>query len=708
MEDPLISSTILPHLKKTEQDWINRLQLLILSKFQRAAIVLSGESLWCREKSKQWIELLAYQSVLWVSDDIQGALPLNKARTQLGKEYDAIVFDIYDLFDVDAFGAISGTLRGGGLLFVLLPDVKNWPALKNSRFLQRALPIFRQHKNVFYFQQNELLPDIPDCHLNKPVKSEVDGPYRTYEQQQVVNAIKKNVLNKSNNPIVLISDRGRGKSSSLGLAAGQLLRQGIKNIIVTAPRLLTSEPVFKHAHQLLPEAKLNRNELLWNGGRLKFIAPDALLVEKPQADLVLVDESASMPLPMLEEFVKHYPVITFATTIHGYEGTGRGFTLKFNKILDRLTPDWQSFKIQEPIRWAEDDPIEDWIDKLLCMDVDLSEVPNFNDINISDCTVSEINRDKLINDNTKIASVFSLLIFAHYRTKPSDLKHLLDDPKVRLYTLEYQCNILAAVLINEEGGFDNKLSSEIYRGERRPPGNLLPQTLTFHSGCEHAATLIYARIMRIAVHPELQGNGLGSYFLNEIVKNEGNKNVVAIGTSFGANIELVRFWQRAGFESVRLGFTRDHVSGEHSIVMLKSFNQQGEEVFKNVRGKFRRYLSFWMQGPLDDMPENMFQFLAKETVIDSDELSDTDWKELNSFALTYRGYEACMWPVKKFIRQYDNLLNLLTKIERQIIIEKVENNLSWSKVVKVMSLKSKAEAVSLLRSAILKSIRNMI
>ena len=284
MEELPQSSVISLSQIQKERNWVNCLQQL-LSQFQRAAIVLSGGSVWGRNRANQWIDILSDPSVLLISDDIIDALPLKKARTQLGKEYEAIVFDAYESFDVDAFGAISGTLRGGGLLFILLPDVNDWPALINSRFLQRALPILQKYKNVFFVEQNKPLPDIPDHHFRKQLKNNVDAPYRTLEQQQVVNAIKNYVLNNQSNAIVLISDRGRGKSSALGLVAGQLLQFGVKNIIVTAPRMTTSEPVFLHAHQILPEAKFSRSELLWEDSQLKFIAPDALLIEKPQAEL---------------------------------------------------------------------------------------------------------------------------------------------------------------------------------------------------------------------------------------------------------------------------------------------------------------------------------------------------------------------------------------------------------------------------------------
>jgi len=485
--------------------------------------------------ARQIIQQEKFESVLTVSENIPMGLAAKKARTELGREHDVIVFDACQAFDIDAFGAVAGTLCGGGFLLLLVPEQNSWPELKASRFLQRALPFIKKHDNVYFVDQHKGLPKISISDAEDVNHIEVESPFRTLDQKQLVNEIRASVIKHSKASIVVASDRGRGKSSALGLATGALMQQGLKKIIVTAPRLSVSEPVFRHAEQILTDAVIRRGELQWQDAELKFIAPDALLIDQPEADLLLIDEAAAIPLAMLEKLLHIYPKIVFSTTIHGYEGTGRGFALKFNKILDRYSPDWQQLNMTEPVRWADNDPVEAWIDKLLCLDADLSLVPAIELIDVSLCETRLIDRDQLIGDEQKLSSLFSLLVYAHYRTQPLDLMHLLDDENVRLYTLELAGVILAAVLVNQEGGFDDQLSAEIYRGERRPQGNLLAQTLAFHAGCEQAATLNYARIMRIAVHPQLQRQGLGSLLIKNVVAQE-KQSVDAIGTSFGATI----------------------------------------------------------------------------------------------------------------------------------------------------------------------------
>ncbi len=682
-----------------ESGWVQALRQRLKDNHHRAVLVLSGDRGFCYTSARKLLAQANCEPVLWVSSQLRDALAPNKARTQLGQEYDGIVFDVFDQFDVDAFAAISGTLRGGGLLCLLMPEPEVWSSFSDSRFVQRAWPLLSKHPTVFYLHQGEACR----CQLPELVKStsvsQIDPPFRTAEQQQVVDAITRMVVDQSPAAAVLISDRGRGKTSALGLAAGHLLKAGLKNIIVTAPRLSVTAPMFEQAQRVLPEATIARGELSVLTGHLQFMAPDALLEIQPPAELLLVDEAAAIPLTLLNALLQVYPNVIFATTVHGYEGTGRGFVLKFNQVLDRDSPGWQLFNMQTPVRWADDDPVEQWVDRLLCLDAELPEVPE-EAIEPGLCQICAVDRDALVNDEARLSSLFALLVYAHYRTRPSDLKYMLDDHQVRIYTLEYQQQILAAVLLNEEGGFDAELSSAIYRGERRPNGHMLAQTLSLHAGCETAATLKYARVMRIAVHPALQGQGLGTHLLQAVVEQERQRGLDAIGTSFGATAELLRFWQAADFAVVRLGFSRDHASGTHSAVMLKAFTPAGQNMFVDVRNRFRHALNIWLQEPLATLAEDIKEMLVAEAQSDIVTLTAADWQDIESFAYTHRGYEACMWSLHKLLEQHHSMLAKLDVREQQIIDAKIRRGLSWSETVGLIAATGKAEAIVSLRQAV--------
>ena len=112
------------HQATAVHNWLQGLHARLRASNHRALIALCGEKTWARSSARVFEQALDAQRVLHVSADIPHALPPSKARSRLGEEYDLLLFDAFDDFDVDAFAALSGTLCGGGVLLLLLPDVE--------------------------------------------------------------------------------------------------------------------------------------------------------------------------------------------------------------------------------------------------------------------------------------------------------------------------------------------------------------------------------------------------------------------------------------------------------------------------------------------------------------------------------------------------------------------------------------------------------
>ena len=83
------------------------------------------------------------------------------------------------------------------------------------------------------------------------------------------------------------------------------------------------------------------------------------------------------------------------------------------------------------------------------------------------------------------------------------------------------------------------------------------QDLDGHAGIEDATRLRYARIIRIVVHPAVQGRGLGRRILDAILADAWTQGLDLVGASFGATQELLRFWERCGFPPAHLGTGRN-------------------------------------------------------------------------------------------------------------------------------------------------------
>jgi len=203
---------------------------------------------------------------------------------------------------------------------------------------------------------------------------------------------------------------------------------------------------------------------------------------------------------------------------------------------------------------------------------------------------SWLDRDKLADDEGLLRQVYGLLANAHYRTRPLDLRQLLDGPNIRIATVRAGQAVLAACLIADEGPLtDSALNAEIIAGRRRPSGHLLPQILMQRLHLSDAATQRYWRIIRIAVQPELQQQTIGSELLRSIEDSARAEGVDSIGSTFAVDLPVLQFWQRAGYRAVLLGDNCEATSGSYALTILRPLTdrsvmllQQAKTVWETV------------------------------------------------------------------------------------------------------------------------------
>ena len=291
-------------------DHLNTIQAHARQVGHRHLVVFSGSHDWCQSMAMLSLSSLTVTESIWVGDLTQDdvtTIKANKAHQWLGRELDLLVFDAHCGFDVDAFGALSGTLRGGGLLILLVPELEQWPAFNDPEY--RRIKVYPEDETKvvgrYLARLAELIGNSPNLSLaledadsrwsvlsieTQPVKYD-DPLYKTLDQSKAVAAIKRVAIGHRRRPLVLTADRGRGKSAALGIAAAQLLKakdNSVHRIIVTAPSMAAAEVIFRHATELL-----DGEESCF----LQFQAPDELIECNATAELVLVDEAAAIPAP---------------------------------------------------------------------------------------------------------------------------------------------------------------------------------------------------------------------------------------------------------------------------------------------------------------------------------------------------------------------------------------------------------------------------
>ena len=418
------------------------------------------------------------------------------ARQYLGYELDSVVIDCHQVVDPDAIGILSGCIRSGGFMIFLTPPLLEWSCNaetlltqenhNTSAYLRRFTGILTSCQQLIRISADK----VAQSELPKPLP--LSASTANYSEQRIaIDAMK--TFKSQTGPIILESDRGRGKSAAFGIAAQELVLEKGYQIGVTSHGRRSTETLFNHTLKDLPAI----------GKKIRYFSPDQLLKTQQNIDLLLVDEAATLPLFILTKLLNRYPKIAFASTIHGYEGTGKGFSTRFHQTLNQLKPNWQRIKLEQPIRWGRNDPLEALINRLLLLDAEPTSC--FEQKPIISVFFIEYGPVRLIEDEDKLRNLYAILARAHYRTTPSDLMRILDGDDMRLYGLEDQSgNILSVALITNEGQLPEELVEQIATNQRRPKNNLLPVALCTQLGFCEALTMRVARIIRIAVNPNIR------------------------------------------------------------------------------------------------------------------------------------------------------------------------------------------------------------
>lgn len=692
----------------------------------RLALAIAGSRSWTLSVAVAVLATNPGEQVVWLSDcEAPGrSLPVTRGDKLLGSELDTLIYNAHDGFDPDSFGAALGALRGGGLLLLLTPPLEQWPQLPDPQaarvavhpysadqvtghFLRRFARALTRSNGVTLLSQTDPVPQSPpppDAAIVAVVAiAEPDGDYRTPDQTQALETMIATAHGRARRPLVIISDRGRGKSSVLGITAARLLQDEQRQILVTAPRRSAVAPLFRHAARLLPNALVHTTCISHRGASMEFLPPDVLCRSSRKADLLLVDEAAGIPAPLLEHLLLAHPRIVFATTVHGYEGTGRGFEVRFRRTLDRLTPGWREMRMETPIRWALSDPLERLATDALLLNATPAPTSKVVDADRASCRFQRLARDALASDEATLSQLFGLLVLAHYQTHPMDLRHLLDGPNIRVYALFHDDQVAATALVAIEGGFEPPLTQEIFEGHRRPRGHLLPQTLCAHAGIQEAAALDYARVIRIAVHPAVQGRGLGRRLLEGIVEDAQGAGLDLVGSSFGATKDLLDFWEHCGLLPVHLGSNRNAASGAHAAVVLHPLSPAGDGLQRSALERLGKRLPTLLTEPLRDLEPEIAACLLRIAPQDDWTPTSMERRELESFAFALRTYEAVLPLLARLVatRLGEALrARAVDDAQRDALICKILQHRDWSETSRLLSLTGRAQAVRLLRTAV--------
>ncbi|WP_280587063.1 tRNA(Met) cytidine acetyltransferase TmcA [Halorubrum sp. Boch-26] len=557
----------------------------------------------------------------------------------LGRTHEVVVLDCHEQFVPNALGRCVGAVDGGGLLVLLTPALDEWPGVRDrfddslavppygvddvtGRFRERFVDTVRAHPGIAIaslavggseggvVERDGLARETtretesrtePTAPPNATFPAAAYEACLTGDQTRAVRAFES--LSPPGNAVVVEADRGRGKSSAAGLAAGALAAEGA-DVLVTAPAFRNAAEVFARAEELIDggdagsEGDVAEDESRRidapSGGCVRYLPPAEAAELPGDPDVAIVDEAAALPVRLLEGFIDESLSVAFCTTVHGYEGAGRGFAIRFRERLLDGPLAVRDVRLDEPIRYARNDPIEAWASRALLLDARPAVDEAVAGSALGEATYRALGPDELLENEALLGEAFGLLVAAHYRTEPNDLARLLDAPNLSARALVAEGRVVAVALLAREGGLDAETRRRMYEGER-VRGNMVPDVLTSQLRDEAAAEPRGLRTVRIATHHAVRDEGFGSRLLDEIRAEFGADDgeeanadgVDYVSVGYGATPRLLRFWRRAGYRTVHLSTSRNDASGEHSAIMLRPASDAGRSLLDRHAAAFR-------------------------------------------------------------------------------------------------------------------------
>jgi tRNA(Met) cytidine acetyltransferase len=597
--------------------------------------------------------------------------PSVRADALLGRTETAVVYDAHERASPNALGQAVGAVDGGGLFVLLAPPLSEWPDRRDAfddtlavppfersdvagRFRSRLVSLVESHRGVAVVdadtgtvERSGLTDPPPRRAVARPTPpSDSRFPTRAYEscltgdQASVLADLER--LAESGTATVVEADRGRGKSAVAGLAAGSLAADG-EDVLVTAPAYSRAREVFVRAETLLADldalAGVDSEDDPWTleaeSGRVRFAGPVEAVDLPGGPDAVVVDEAAALPVRLLDRFLDA-EAVAFTTTVHGYEGAGRGFSVRFRDHLEASDCDVLETTMAEPIRYAAGDPVEVWLTRALLLDARPAVDPVVDDATPESASYERLTPAALCGDEHLLREVFGLLVLAHYRTEPDDLARLLDAPNVSVRALTHEGHVVSVALLAREGGLPPGTRASMYEGSRIR-GNMIPDVLSTQLRDEAAGEPVGWRVMRIATHPAVRERGLGSALLSNVEREARERGAVDpdgearpldwLGVGYGATPELLSFWRESGYRTVHVSTTRNERSGEHSAIMLRPLSAAGRDLRERHTDWFHRRLTGMLSTPLSDLdPAVVLAVLGSLASPTPLSLTDREWR----------------------------------------------------------------------------------
>ena len=231
-----------------------------------------------------------------------------------------------------------------------------------------------------------------------------------------------------------------------------------------------------------------------------------------QAELLVIDEAAAIPLPLVRKLMGPY-LVFMASTINGYEGTGRSLSLK---LIQQLR---EQARGASKVNGDETDVADRSTGKAAKSSdtgytggrstLPKSKMNTQGCPHPSQCQLLYVNRDTLFSfhpvSEKFLQQMMALYVASHYKNSPNDLQLMSDAPAHQLFVLvppiDEEATRLPEPLCVIQVALEGRISrqsvlSGLSRGQRAG-GDLIPWLVSQQFQDSEFAGLSGSRVVRI-------------------------------------------------------------------------------------------------------------------------------------------------------------------------------------------------------------------
>ncbi|THH11570.1 hypothetical protein EW146_g7992 [Bondarzewia mesenterica] len=306
------------------------------------------------------------------------------------------------------------------------------------------------------------------------------------------------------------TEHGRGKSAALGLAIAAALAHRYSNIFGMDALGYEEHLDYDIAQSTNPD--FNKAIVLVNVFRqhrqiIQYIQPEDAHV-LGQAELVIIDEATAIPLPLVRNLIGPY-LGFLASSINGYEGTGRSPSLKLIQKLRESTRPSLSKDVSLPSADATSST------KKFSRAAPLkARTPRDQAGKSHPCELFYVSRDALFSyhpaSEVFLQRMMALHVVSHYKNQPNDLQLMSDAPARHLFVLlllikddeSHLPEPLVVLQVALEGNINRQAIMDGLSRGLRASGDMVPWLVALQFQEGKFALMSGARVVRIATHPD--------------------------------------------------------------------------------------------------------------------------------------------------------------------------------------------------------------